>query len=325
MNNENLTLVGLESTAVSITRTAAERRDELLARVKAAPDVTNQETATLAADLLRELKGFSRVIEASRADVKAPVLDLAKRIDEMARTLTADVDALARVIGSNLAAWQAEQNRIAERLKREAWEREEAIRREAEAKERAAQEKVRQEAEVARRREEEARRQAEAAQAREQAAKLALQRAEEQAAAAKTKKQREAAEAARMAANAAETSAREAQEKAANEQRQAEMAEHERQQRLESEARAREEQTTNAIVAARVEVAQAAPAKQAGIATQMEVKFEVEDIVALYEAQPAFVLLSPNNAAIKAALKNLRNDQKIPGVRHWREAKSIVR
>lgn len=325
MNNENLTLVGLDRTAVSITRTAAQRRDELLAKVKDAPAVTSQETATVVADLLRELKGFSNIIEASRKEVKEPVLELAKQIDTTARTLTADVDALIRVIGSNLAAWQAEQNRIAERLKREAWEREEAIRVEAARNEQEAAEKARAEAEATRKWEEEARRQAEAAKAQEQAADRQRQAAEEAAAAAKTKKQREAAAQAQREAAEAEKAAREAQEKAANEQRQAELAEYERQQRIEAEQRAREEQTTSAIVATRVEVAQAAPAKQAGIATQMEVKFEVEDIVALYEAQPAFVLLSPNNAAIKAALKNMRPDQKLPGVRHWREAKSIVR
>jgi hypothetical protein len=65
--------------------------------------------------------------------------------------------------------------------------------------------------------------------------------------------------------------------------------------------------------------------KPAGIATRSEVKFEVTDIVALYEANAAFVLLSPNNAALKAALKQLPEGQTLPGVRHWREAAVTVR
>jgi len=66
-------------------------------------------------------------------------------------------------------------------------------------------------------------------------------------------------------------------------------------------------------------------AKPTGIAARSDVKFEVTDIVALYEANAAFVILSPNNAALKAALKQLPEGQSLPGVRHWREASVSVR
>lgn len=66
-------------------------------------------------------------------------------------------------------------------------------------------------------------------------------------------------------------------------------------------------------------------AKPAGIATRSEIKFEVTDIVALYEANAAFVILQPNNAALKAALKQLPEGQSLPGVRHWKEAAVTVR
>lgn len=65
--------------------------------------------------------------------------------------------------------------------------------------------------------------------------------------------------------------------------------------------------------------------KPTGIATRSEVKFEVTDVLALYEANAAFVILTPNNAAIKAALKQLPEGQSLPGVRHWKEAAVTVR
>jgi hypothetical protein len=69
----------------------------------------------------------------------------------------------------------------------------------------------------------------------------------------------------------------------------------------------------------------AARTKVAGTALRMEVKFSIEDIYALYEAAPALVLLTPNNAAIKAQLKSLPANASLPGVKHWKEAKTTIR
>lgn len=62
----------------------------------------------------------------------------------------------------------------------------------------------------------------------------------------------------------------------------------------------------------------------AGITSRNEIKFEITDIVALYEAAPFLVLLTPNTAALKAAIKGLTSGQSLPGVRHWTEARAIV-
>jgi len=79
------------------------------------------------------------------------------------------------------------------------------------------------------------------------------------------------------------------------------------------------------IVDTRVSAAAVMPAKPAGLSTREEICFEVLDLVALYEAAPYLVSLTPNNSAIKAALKGLTGEQKLPGVRHWKEQKAIVR
>ena len=53
--------------------------------------------------------------------------------------------------------------------------------------------------------------------------------------------------------------------------------------------------------------------------------FEILDIVALYEAAPYLVKMEPNVVALKAALRQLKPDQHLPGVKHWMEAKTHVR
>lgn len=80
-----------------------------------------------------------------------------------------------------------------------------------------------------------------------------------------------------------------------------------------------------AIVETRVAAAAVAQPKPAGLATREEICFEVTDLTALYEAAPYLVSLHPNTAAIKSALKGLSGAQTLPGVRHWKEQKAIVR
>ena len=53
--------------------------------------------------------------------------------------------------------------------------------------------------------------------------------------------------------------------------------------------------------------------------------FTVEDPAALYKAHPMLVKLVPQDALIKAALKTLSPGVSLPGVKHWQEAKAIVR
>lgn len=71
-------------------------------------------------------------------------------------------------------------------------------------------------------------------------------------------------------------------------------------------------------------VAVAAPAP-AGISARAPIEFEITDIVALYESAPFLVLMEPNKPAIRAALKGLKEGQSLPGVRHWKAARAVVR
>lgn len=96
-------------------------------------------------------------------------------------------------------------------------------------------------------------------------------------------------------------------------------------EQAEKEQAARDFAAEQAIVNTRVNAAAVAAPKPAGVSTRKEIKFDVTDLVALYEAAPYLVNLTPNTAAIKAALKGLREGQSLPGVRHWEENLTVVR
>lgn len=96
-------------------------------------------------------------------------------------------------------------------------------------------------------------------------------------------------------------------------------------ERSEVEAQARADAARTAVIETRVTLAAAIPPKPAGTSIREEVCFEVEDIVKLYESAPYLVTLTPNTAAIKNALKAMTPSQHLPGIRHWREQKAVVR
>lgn len=322
--NENLTIVGVDDVLLSVTKSAQSRRDELLARAETVKSVLNVEGATLAAEVLKELKNFARVIEASRADVKAPVILLAKSIDDTAKELTAQIEERAREIGNNLAAWQTEQNRIAEQERRKAWEEVERLRIETERQEQEARDKIAREEREAADRAAKAERERQAIAQQAQKAENDRLAAEKAAQEATNKKQRDAAEALRQKAQEEARIAREAQAKAERDQMQADADAEQRRVQAEAEKAEREQQFIAKAVEVQVAADAKGPGKQAGIATQMETKFEVLDVAALYVAFPHFVTLSPINASIKASLK-ANPKLELPGVRRWQEAKSIVR
>jgi hypothetical protein len=260
---------GIDTVSISSTAEARANRDRLIGLAGTVALVSDQTQANVAANVLKEIKGMTRLIEAARTTVKAPVLEQGKKIDALAKELTFKLEAEATRIGMVLGTYQAEQERIAEEIRRKAWEEEQRILRAAqEAEEKAA------------------------AEARAKAAALALKESR-----------------ARSEAKAADYAA------------QAEAA----QLMADAEAEARQKQVEQEMLANRVNALSKIAAKPEGIATRKEIRFEIMDIVALYEAAPYLVTLTPNNAALKSALKGLQKGQSLPGVKHWEEAAVTVR
>lgn len=266
---ELLTISGVDEAAITATSDAIAMRDTLLARARKGTIVTSAQSAEKAGVILKDLKAFTRLIEDARKTVKEQPLKLCRDIDALAAKLVNELDGEASRISRLLGVWQAEQNRIAEKLRQEAWEKEQQIKRDAE-------EKARLEADKARKEKEELELKASRARSAEKAEEYREK-------ARQVDEQSQAASEAHVAA------------------------------------------TEQAIVETRVAAAAVAAPKPAGLATRKEVKFEVTDIQALYDAAPFLVSLVPNNAAIKAAVKGLSAGQSLPGVRHWEEATAIVR
>lgn len=278
-----ITVSPLDSIQLAPTQDAITKRDDLLALARRGKSVPNAESAEKATAVLREITNFLRMIEASRKDAKAPVLELGKRIDEVGRVLLEDLKLEADRINGLISAFAAAEAERERQALIKAREEEQRLLREQQAKERAEMERARAAQEAADRKQ---------AELEEKAARArsAERRAELEAQAAKVKE-------------AADKAAAEAEAKAA----------------------AEVEATIEAVAEQRLVASGAARQKIGGTALRMEVKFSIEDIYALYEAAPALVLLTPNNAAIKAQLKSLPANASLPGVKHWKEAKTTIR
>jgi hypothetical protein len=268
-NERNYIVVaGIDATTISSSGLARAARDELLVSARGCPAITDVVTADTCAKVLVSMKEFTRTIEASRTDAKAPILDLSRGIDGLAGELTVEVEAEAARISKLLGSWQALQNALAREQARKAQEAAAKIMEEAAEKERVAQARLTEQQE--------------------------------------------------MIANKIEG----AKTAAAKERAVAELAQTERSAALAQQARMDREAA--AVVAAQGAAMTTAP-KPNGIATRLEVCYEITNIVALYEAAPYLVKLEPNVSALKSALKGLRGNEQLPGIRSWWEAKSFVR
>jgi DNA polymerase III gamma/tau subunit len=302
---------GFDLTSISAADAARQKRDELLAFAKRGKFISDPISNARAAEILKDIKAFTRTVEVGRVAAKAPIIELGKKVDGLAGELVAELEAEAKRISGLVGAYTQEQERLAAEARPRAFEEEQRLRREAEEKQR----KLDEEAAAAKRRQDE---EAEAArQAQQRESDRIAKEAEEKAARARSDAGRE-----RVAADAEKAQAALAEKARQDEAARQQQAEDERLRR-EKEAHDLRVRTETAAVQTRVAVPVAA--KPAGISSRSDVKFEITDIVKLYEANAAFVILSPNNAALKAALKQLPEGQSLPGVRHWREASAIVR
>lgn len=113
-----LTLTGLQSAQIDVSAEARELRDKLLVEIRKVTSVSDAFDADVAADVLKRATQLSRGIEADRNTVKAPVLALGKKIDALAKEITAELDGEIGRVSRVLGAYQ-----LAEKQKAEAAER----------------------------------------------------------------------------------------------------------------------------------------------------------------------------------------------------------
>ena len=300
----------------SALEAAVKERDRLLAKNKTvAVVITNADEAALVTRALKANKNFCDAIEDARVEYKKPVLDLGRRIDAVADSLTKALEADASRFSKMLGSYQAEQNRLAEEARIKAHNEEVRLREEAAQKEAEAREAER----VA----EQARKDREAAEQKKRDDEAAARQKELDDKASRARTEAGRAKAEKEAQEAREQKERDDREREAAAQRE----EDQRKEQAEKDREQRESDLTRKVVDVRIEVATSAPVMQkpAGIVTRKTIQFRVDDINALYKANPLLVKLVPETALIKAALRNLPLGGTLPGVSHWEENASHVR
>lgn len=134
MSDNLIQISELADTEISLLPEAEKLKKQLLNQARTVETITDAFEADCAADVLKNISTAVKDMEATRKEVKAPVLELGRRIDGVAKEWLSDLDAEKKRINRTLGDYQAEQDRI---------------RRDAERREREAQEKARREAEEA--------------------------------------------------------------------------------------------------------------------------------------------------------------------------------
>ena len=266
---------------IQITPEAEKQKSTILSAARAVVAVTDADSFDIAQSRLRSLASVRTAVESSRKIVKAPVIDLGKRIDGIAADFVADVVAEEARLSGLVTEYAREQQRI----KREAELAAE--------QERQRVEKERHEAEMA---------------AQREAARIERER---QAA----EKSAHEAEIARLKAEAAQSeegqrAARVAQEKALAAHREAEARAEAARRQAEADAATAREREEAARIAAAAVIAAPAPA-----GVREEIDFEVEDILAFVAKFPQLCRIEPKRADVLAALKkSFERNGKLPEV-----------
>jgi dTMP kinase len=280
MSTNALAILG-DGYQITITPEAEKQKATIINAARAVVAVTDADSCDIAQSRLRSLASVRTAVESSRKQVKAPVIDLGKRIDGIAADFVAEVIAEEARLSGLVTEYAREQQRI----KREAELAAE--------QERQRVERERHEAEMAAQRE----------AARIERERQAAERAAHE------------AEIARLKAEAAQSeegqrAAREAQEKALAAQREAEARAEAARRQAEADAAAAREREEAARIAAAQAVAAPAPA-----GVREEIDFEVEDILAFVAKFPQLCRIEPKRAEVLAALKkSFERNGKLPEV-----------
>lgn len=122
MNALELRNVG--SVEITIAPDAFSERDEAIGNAGWIARVENHLQAGAATHALKTLKAITKTVEASRTAIKAPVLDLGKRIDATAKQFLADVEVEITRLTGLLTQYEVEQRRIAADAERKRQEEE---------------------------------------------------------------------------------------------------------------------------------------------------------------------------------------------------------
>lgn len=108
-----LRLVGTDGVTVEVVPSAIERRDSAVGWAEILTEVTTPEKRVLADDARRDLKAIEKSVESARTEVKAPVLEIGRKIDAAARDFLDPVIAQGIRLGALVDEFVAEGRRKA--------------------------------------------------------------------------------------------------------------------------------------------------------------------------------------------------------------------
>ncbi len=135
--NDIIEVTGLNGITVTSTAHARTLRDSLLATAQTVSGVADQDEAEYATDVLKDIKALTRLVDTTRAAVKAPILEQGKRIDQLAKDIIEPLEDEAARISNVLGIYTAELKRKREAAEREAQAEARRMVAEAQAKEQA--------------------------------------------------------------------------------------------------------------------------------------------------------------------------------------------
>lgn len=101
--NDLITVTGLHHTVIDIVPAAFAARDEVLNDARQVATIDDELDLDFANQTLKRLKDVSKLVEASRKEVKAPVLDVGRRIDGLAKEFLSDIASETARIGKLIA------------------------------------------------------------------------------------------------------------------------------------------------------------------------------------------------------------------------------
>lgn len=81
-----------EGYSLEIAEDAASRKDELIAAASTVTEVTDKASSELALSQIRDLAAMRNLVEKSRKEIKAPVLEVGKTIDAKAKEFVATIE-----------------------------------------------------------------------------------------------------------------------------------------------------------------------------------------------------------------------------------------
>lgn len=127
----SLTIHGITDATVGVIPQVAEWRDRLLAELGEVTTIGDEFAASVAVDALKRADQLLKNIEADRVAVKAPVLELTRRIDGVAKDAVAGLAPAAARVSRLLGEYQVEQRRLAAEAEHRAREEARRIERDA--------------------------------------------------------------------------------------------------------------------------------------------------------------------------------------------------